>query len=84
MQLSILDSSCICIVASQRSGVSMFWLRPQMYSSNSNYARVSLEESFLVICPNLREVRARTDPDYKRMKQIGDGACTATRMLDTE
>ena len=44
-------------------------------------------ESFRVIRPNLLEVRAQTDPDlpgYKRMKQIGDGARTAIRTLDTE
>ena len=51
-------------------------------------------ESFRVICPNLLIVRAQTDPDlltqqpetgnYKKMKQIGDIALTATRTLDAE
>ena len=50
-----------------------------------------MSESFRVIRPNLLEARARTDRDlpglvinYKRMKQIGDGARTATRTLDME
>ena len=53
---------------------------------------VTVKESFRVIRPSLREVRGGPTLIwlvwwyyiYKRMKQIGDGARTATRTLDME